>query len=213
MQTNKQTTSPPAPPVSQGFEQINRFYDRHRKIWTAKILPGEFYVTQENEVISTVLGSCISVCIRDPFAGVGGMNHFMLPSGEATNSIWADCASRYGNWAMEFLMNELFKRGAHRNRLEVKVFGGGQVLSNVTDIGGSNIRFALSYLAAEGLSIAAQDVGGYCARKVVFMPTTGKVQVKKIYELHNDTIIKREASYSAQLKEHGSDTGDIELFS
>ncbi len=204
---------PPMPVVSPGFEQVNRFYDRTRGTWSAKILPGELYVTSNSELISTVLGSCISVCIRDPFVGVGGMNHFMLPAGEASNSIWADCASRYGNWAMEFLLNELFKRGALRNRLEVKVFGGGKVLNNMTDIGQKNAHFALEYLMREGLSVSAQDVGGFCARKVVYNPISGKVQVKKIYELHNDTIIRREQKYSATIGNNDSTDGDIELFS
>ena len=141
------------------------------------------------------------------------MNHFMLPAGEASNTIWADCASRYGNWAMEYLLNELFKRGALRNRLEVKVFGGGKVLNNMTDIGQNNAMFAIDYLQHEGLAVSAQDVGGFCARKVVYSPDTGKVQVKKIYELHNDTIIKREQKYSATLGKDSNTDGDIELFS
>ena len=144
------------PPVLPGFENINRYFDSTNKVYTAKILPGEYYVTRHDEMITTVLGSCISACIRDPELGIGGMNHFMLPidrrNKDRTSHIDEGAASRYGNFAMELLVNEVLKNGGKRKRLEVKLFGGGKVISemNTSDIGNKNIRFALDYLDYEG---------------------------------------------------------------
>lgn len=116
-----------------GFEGIQRYWDRERQMPAAKILPGEYYVSNQNELITTVLGSCVSACIRDPVAGIGGMNHFMLPNSERGN--WngkhsiASNATRYGNFAMEHMINDILKHGGERGNLEVKVFGGGKSLA------------------------------------------------------------------------------------
>jgi chemotaxis protein CheD len=201
----------------RGFDSIKRYYDRQRDCITAKILPGEFYVTKNHELITTVLGSCVSACIRDPDFGIGGMNHFMLPAnGDADITNVADSrsdAARYGNYAMEQLINEILKNGGRRDALEIKVFGGGRVIQHMThtDVGGRNIKFVIKYLAAEGLQIAAQDLGDIYPRKIVYDPFTGKVQVKKLRSLHNDTIVQRETGYMKVLQE-GPVSGDIELF-
>jgi len=206
----------PQPGLLEGFDHVNRFWDRSNGIWTAKILPGEFYVTQGKELISTVLGSCISVCIRDPVLGVAGMNHFMLPiQGEFSTLDWGSAqttsATRYGNWAMEFLINAILKAGGDRNRFEVKVFGGGQVLANMTDIGQRNILFALKYLKDEGFTPKAVDVGEVFPRKVLYFAQEGKVRVKKLTQVHNQTILRREKDYMDRLKNTGKQS-DIELF-
>ncbi len=133
--------------------------------WNAKILPGEYYVTRSEEVITTVLGSCISACIRDPSAQVGGMNHFMLPedSSSGDGNRWLDpvagLATRYGSHAMESLINELMKLGASRSRFEIKLFGAGRILASVTDVGARNIAFVHEYLKTEGLRALAEDLG------------------------------------------------------
>lgn len=204
-------------PAIRGFEKIKRYWDRQRECYAAKILPGEFYVTKNRELITTVLGSCVSACIRDPDFAIGGMNHFMLPAnGDIDASNIADYrsdAARYGNYAMEQLINEVLKNGGRRQSLEIKVFGGGRVIQHMThsDIGGRNIKFVLKYLATEGLRIAAQDLGDIYPRKVVYDPYTGKVQVKKLRTMHNDTIAQRENGYMKVLQE-GPVSGDIELF-
>ena len=131
----------------RGFEGIHRYWDPATEAWTAKILPGEYYVTREAEAVSTVLGSCISACIRDLETGVGGMNHFMLPEdngsgGGSWNTADGGASTRYGLYAMESLINELLKLGARRERLEVKLFGGGRILPSMTDVGMRNIAFA-----------------------------------------------------------------------
>lgn len=198
-----------------GFEHINHYWDGLRGMPAAKILPGEFYVTKSDEVITTVLGSCISACIHDLSAGVGGMNHFMLPVSKSGGWKGAkdplSAENRYGNFAMEHMINELLKYGAIREKLEVKVFGGGQVISQFTNVGKKNIDFIRLYLNEENLRLANEDVGGEFARKVVYYPTTGKVRVKKLKLLRNSTVIKREHKYIADIGKQPV-KGEIELF-
>jgi len=198
--------------VLQGFEHVKRFWDPKRSRVTAKVLPGEFYVSKNDELISTVLGSCIAACVYDEGLGIGGMNHFMLPvekGCDPSNAHSLNC--RYGNWAMEFLINEILKNGAAKRNLKVKLFGGGKIIRSMTDIGLGNIRFARAYLQEEGLELASHDVGGPWPRKVIFSPQTGKVQVKKLREMHSATIEKREVRYLHNIEEQDSKT-DIELF-
>lgn len=208
------------PPLSQDFEHINRYWDKTNGVWAAKILPGELYVSTHGEMISTVLGSCISVCIRDVKKGIGGMNHFMLPqNNEFSSENWGSnpvtSASRYGNWAMEYLINAILKRGGEKKNFEVKVFGGGQMMATMTDIGQKNILFVYQYLAEEKLQIKASDVGDVYARKVLFFPDTGSVKVRRIKNVKNDTIIKRETAYEKTVAVETAavpDTNNIELF-
>ena len=201
-------TYPMSKPL-KGFEKINRFWDKTRGIYTAKILPGEFYVTITDEGISTVLGSCISACVRDKKLGVGGMNHFMLPATGGDGALGS--ANRYGNFAMENLINEILKNGGARENLEVKIFGGGKILQNMTDVGERNIKFVREYIELEGLKLVSEDVGDNCPRKVVYFPATGKALMKRLRSLHNETVVSREQSYMKDL-DVKPDQGDIELF-
>ena len=206
----------PLPKTVPGFEHVNRYWDRSMNLAAAKILPGEFYVSRHGEMIVTVLGSCVSACVRDKVLGIGGMNHFMLPYKDlsAQNSLGgvASSAARYGNWAMEFLINEILKLGGSRRNLEIKIFGGGNVLSNVSGIGDRNIAFVKKYLADESFSIAAQDVGDIYPRKVLYFPDTGAVKVKKLKNIANDVVLQREFAYSRQLNAKPEVGGDVELF-
>ena len=203
-------------PSIAGFEHVNRYWDREREIIAAKILPGEYYVTQENELITTVLGSCVSACIRDKESGLGGMNHFMLPetnSGKLKKGSEAivGIATRYGNYAMEHLINTILSNGGKRKNLEVKVFGGGKIIAALTDVGMKNIDFVLSYIDQEGLKLLSQDLGDIYPRKVIYFPKTGKVGMKKIQDLHNDTVAQRERQYFNSLK-NAPVGGEVELF-
>lgn len=208
------------PPLSLDFEHVNRYWDKVHGVWAAKILPGELYVSTHGEMISTVLGSCISVCIRDKKKGIGGMNHFMLPqNNEFSSETWGNnpvtSSSRYGNWAMEYLINAILKRGGEKKNFEVKIFGGGQMMAKMTDIGQKNILFVYQYLAEEQLKIEASDVGDIYARKVLYFPDTGSVKVRRIKNVKNDTIIKRETEYEkhvARDQEAKPDSNNIELF-
>ena len=211
---------PPATEVMKkclyGFTSIKRYWDKTNNIFAAKILPGEYYVTPHDEAITTVLGSCVSACIRDRVTGIGGMNHFMLPLNKSMSNaevaLMSD-AARYGNFAMEKMINDILTHGGNRNNLEVKIFGGGRVLQNMQtlDVGNGNINFVRDYIATENLKLVGEDVGDVFPRKVIFFPATGKVKVKKLRQMHNRTIIEREDSYMSSLDKKPA-TGDIELF-
>lgn len=201
------------PAALPGFEHIGRYWDPVHEAIAAKILPGDFYVTRHEEMIVTVLGSCVSACIRDAGARIGGMNHFMLPTeGELDRDAWARSdAARYGNYAMERMINEILKLGGRRDHLEIKVFGGGRVLAGLSDVGAKNIAFVIDYLREEGLAIAAQDLGDVFPRKVYYYLQSGRVRVKKIREVKNETIARREREYLDVLKKKPI-AGAVELF-
>jgi len=176
-----------------------------------KILPGEFYATAKDEVIVTVLGSCVSACILDPVAMVGGMNHFMLPLSRMDQGQDVFFAARYGAAAMEYLINDLMHLGADRERLVAKTFGGGKVMEGLTDVGGQNILFVRTFLQQESIPIWSEDLGGCCPRKVYFFPHTGQVLVKRLTRVHNSTVLERESAYLQQVAQ-GPHDGDVELF-
>ena len=204
------------PPPLRGFEHVNRYWDRERGQFSAKILPGEYYVTVQDELIATVLGSCVSACVRDPVFAIGGMNHFMLPDDGTGHPAIASAtslsaAARYGNYAMEHLINDVLKNGGRRENLEIKIFGGGRILAQMTDVGRRNIVFVRDYLRTEGFEVAAEDLGDIHPRKVVYSPTTGKVFIKKLRSLHNNTIVERETAYLDALVKQPV-AGEIDLF-
>ena len=209
---DRMATKPQPPPLA-GFEGLQRFWDPEAKTWTTKILPGEFYVTVHEEAITTVLGSCVSACVRDTHLGIGGMNHFMLPEDSSSGrNNWLDGhATRYGSYAMESLINSLLKVGAARNRLEIKLFGGGRILTSMTDVGARNIDFIHEYAKLEGYAIAAEDLGGTQPRRVVYFPATGRVKVRRLKAIENRSIGDREQLYLANLGKQ-QDGGDVELF-
>lgn len=187
-----------------------RYFDRQFKRNAMKILPGEYYTTGDDYVLSTVLGSCVSACLRDPAAGVGGMNHFMLP--EAEDSRGNDSA-RYGSYAMELLVNELLKLGARRDRMEAKVFGGGHVLRSMTanKIGDRNIDFVRGYLRTERIRVVAEDLGDRWARKLMFLTGSGQVFVRRIDCNAVGDELASESAYRNRLKSHPL-AGEVELF-
>jgi chemotaxis protein CheD len=189
----------------------NVYYDRTFDCDAAKILPGEYYYTQQNMLIVTVLGSCVAACIRDRVTGLGGMNHFMLPDGGDSGPVSA--SMRYGTFAMEVLINDLLKAGARRESLEAKVFGGGAVLRGFTamNVGERNATFVTNFLKTEKIPVLAEDLNDIYPRKVYFFPRTGKVLVKKLMQTHNDTLAKRELDYASRLKVEPV-AGDIDLF-
>jgi chemotaxis protein CheD len=173
------------------------YRDRHFDIDAAKIGPGEYYITQRDMVIVTVLGSCVSVCLRDPVARVGGMNHFMLPDRDVDGPLSA--SARYGAYAMEILINQLFALGARRERLEAKVFGAARVLPGMSDIGERNAAFAIKYLKRESIRVLAEDLGSDEPCKIYFFAQTGRVLLKRLKSLRNDTIARRERDYAKRL--------------
>ena len=189
----------------------NLYFDKHFDTQAVKVLPGEYYVTRRDMVLVTVLGSCVTACIRDVDSGIGGMNHFMLPEGAGRDVV--STSARYGTFAMEVLINHLQKLGARRNRLEAKVFGGGAVMESLvsSNVGTRNAEFVLNYLKTEKIPIVAKDLLDSYPRKVYFFPKTGRVLVRKLHRVHNDTLFTREKAYRSQLAATNVD-GDIELF-
>jgi chemotaxis protein CheD len=211
--TNKQRVTQPRIP---GFENINRYWDPENGVIAAKLLPGDYYVTKDDEMITTVLGSCVSACIRDSVSGIGGMNHFMLPetSRSRLNSreeSVVGTALRYGNYAMEHLINTILQYGGKRKNLEVKLFGGGKIIATLGDVGSRNIEFVLDYVDTEALNLVSHDLGDIYPRKVNFYPMTGKVRMKKIKDIHNETIVLRERQYGSEIKDISVESS-IELF-
>lgn len=187
------------------------YFDSYFGLHAAKIGPGELYASKRDILIVTVLGSCVSVCLIDPVLRLAGMNHFMLPSREGDASLLSEPA-RYGTHAMEMLINNLLSMGARRERIEAKVFGAGRVLPGMSDVGARNASFALEYLERERITVRAKDVGGVHARKVYLFAATGRVLVKGITQLHNDTLLDRERAYAAEIARQRLATGAVELF-
>jgi chemotaxis protein CheD len=189
-----------------------KFFDQATQSWMVKVFPGEYFVSKKsNEVLVTVLGSCVSACIRDPHAGIGGMNHFMLPHSKAGNWAGDMQSTRFGNFAMEKLLNELLKAGCSRDSLEIKVFGGGNVTDTQNAIGTDNSDFIMRYLEAEGLRCAAQDLRGNLPRRIHYTPSTGKVIRRLLGAGDSSAVAREEREYVRRLSQR-SVGGEIELF-
>ena len=191
----------------------NLYYDRHFNMEAAKIMPGEYYATTRDMLVVTVLGSCVSACLRDKTNGIGGMNHFMLPHSDNDPQNPVSVSARYGTYAMEMLINHLIKLGAKRNNFEAKVFGGGNVLRGFTvaNVGARNADFVLDFLHTEKIRIVAEDLLDIYPRKVYYFPKTGRVLIKKLKSVHNNTIVEREKDYESRL-DYARMEGDVELF-
>ncbi|WP_416068954.1 chemotaxis protein CheD [Vibrio furnissii] len=210
-------------PATSTIKMENVKYDRFPNLkpnmpWV-KVLPGGVYATAQEEIICTGLGSCVSACIWDEKAGVGGMNHFLLPfDTNAQLHHWKpneilSTASRYGCYAMELLINQLINMGADRRGLKVKLFGGAQLMGFQSLIGIKNVEFVLDYVKREHLNVQAQDLGGSEPRRVLFDPKSGKVWIKRIPCAEVTAIRRHEARYSHQLDQatHAELT-PVELF-
>lgn len=186
------------------------FYDAHFQSEAVKVLPGEYFVFNEDVLIMTTLGSCIAVCLWDRQAKVGGMNHFMLPD----NGGGASDSGRYGSFAMELLINEMLKMGASRLTLEAKVFGGGAVISgmNTINVGERNTAFVLDYLKTERIPVVSKDVLEIYPRKVCFLPHSGKAMVKRLAPTNPDAIVQQERAAAQKVVPVASSGGSIDLF-
>jgi chemotaxis protein CheD len=187
------------------------FYDAHFKNDAVKILPGEYFVHDEDMLIMTTLGSCIAACLWDRHARVGGMNHFMLPDGAGGSAM---DSGRYGSYAMELLINELMKRGATRSTLEAKVFGGGQVIAgmNTMNVGERNTGFVLDYLKTERIPVVSKDVLDIHPRKVCFLPHSGKAMVKRLSPANPEALVAQERAAAQKVVPPASGAGSVDLF-
>lgn len=204
----------PMPRTLSGFEAIRRYYNPSGQL-IAKLLPGDYYVTRADEVLDTVLGSCVSACIRNARLHIGGMNHFMLPrpsgSGSDTWENVAGRATRYGSASMEQLINRILSVGGTRADLEVKIFGGGRVLSSLSDVGNHNVTFVREFLKQEGLEVTSEDVGDTCPRHVQYFPMSGRVRVRHLTSRHTEDVVTHEQQYLKGL-EKTPVAGEIDLF-
>ena len=183
------------------------FWDANFKNDAVKVLPGEFFVSDEDMLIVTTLGSCIAACLWDRERRIGGMNHFMLPEG-------GDGSGRYGSYAMELLINQLLKRGASRTALEAKVFGGGSVIASMTSInvGERNTQFVLDYLRTERIPVVSKDVLDTCARKVCLLPASGKALVKRLSPSNPATLAAQERAAAEKAAPQAAGGGSVDLF-
>lgn len=191
----------------------NTYHDRHFGCQAVKILPGEYFVTTNEQLIVTVLGSCVAACVYDADRRIGGMNHFLLPNDGQSEHGMINESARYGAYAMELLINHLLKLGARKSHLEAKVFGGGNVLQGIThnNVGQRNAEFVIEFLDNESIPIMAKDLLDRYPRKVYYFPATSKVMVKKLKDMHNSTIIDRESEYRMRMKS-APKSGGVDLF-
>ena len=183
------------------------FWDAHFRNDAVKVLPGEYFVHDEDLLITTTLGSCIAACLWDRERRIGGMNHFMLPEG-------AGESGRYGSCAMELLINEMMKRGASRLTLEAKIFGGGAVIGGMSSInvGERNTKFVIDYLQTERIPIVSRDVLEIYPRKVCFLPASGKAMVKRLAPTHNDAFVAQDRMAAQKATPVSSAGGSVDLF-
>jgi chemotaxis protein CheD len=199
-------------PVADLGASTRRYKDPRFAEVAVKVFPGEHHVTQlHDEMLVTILGSCVAACIRDPLAAVGGMNHFMLPEAASSARDVMSSSMRYGNVAMERLINDILVRGGRRDRLEIKVFGGGNVMNASSNIGHRNADFVEEYLAAEGLRIVAAHLRGSLPRRVHYFPATGKVMLIELPRTEQREVIESETRYKSKLESEPV-TGSAELF-
>lgn len=186
------------------------FYaDHHFQYDAVKVLPGEYFVSSEDMMVMTVLGSCIAACIWDGRVRAGGMNHFMLPEGDGVEG-----GGRYGSYAMELLINHLLKLGARRESMQAKIFGGAQVMAGFSsmNVGERNTKFVLDYLATERIPVVSQDVLDIHPRKVCFFPTSGKALVKRLAHAHPETLAVEERKGNVVAVVRSTSGGSVDLF-
>ena len=183
------------------------FFDAHFKIEAVRVLPGEYFVHNEDMLIMTTLGSCIAACLWDREARVGGMNHFMLPEGSGDSG-------RYGSFAMELLINQMMKRGASRITMEAKVFGGGQIISgmNTLNVGERNTAFVLDYLKTERIPVVSRDVLDVYPRKVCFLPASGKAMVKRLASANTEALLAQDRAAAQKTVPVATRGGSVDLF-
>lgn len=185
------------------------FFDAHFRNEAVKVLPGEFFVADEDILVLTTLGSCIAACLWDREKRVGGMNHFLLPEGSGA----ADCG-RYGGYAMDLLIGEMVKRGATRSTMEAKVFGGGAVISgmNSINVGERNTAFVLDYLKTERIPVVSKDVLDIYPRKVCLMPRCGKAMVKRLAPTRAASLLADERAAARKAAPVAAVGGSVDLF-
>lgn len=186
-----------------------RYFDRVAGVTMVRVFQGDYYATSNpNEALTTTLGSCIAVCMRDPIIRFGGMNHFVLPAPSMDREDAASLAMRYGSFAIEQLINVILGEGGQRERLEVKVFGGANIIKGMGTVGFHNADFVEEYMHRERMKVVAAHLRGAVPRKIRYWPATGLVQMRELQSKTDAEIFDQEA----RLQADGIETGKVELF-
>lgn len=191
---------------------VSRSFNHQYGVEQVRVLPGAYYTTgARDEMIVTILGSCVAACVRNPRTGYGGMNHFMLPRSDSGDWSGLSSAMRYGNFAMEALINDVLKTGCPRADLEIKLFGGANLYNGPSMVGTQNLEFALGYLRTEGLPFKSQDLGGPRGRRIHYFPATGAVKRLLLKPTTDLRLIRSEQNYVQSLQQQPIE-GDVDLF-
>lgn len=198
--------------IGSYYDAKDRYFDENQELVVVNVHSGNYYVTdQRGEMIVTILGSCVAACLRDPLTGIGGMNHFLVPGNYDNDLRHASDAARFGVYAMEQLINEILKKGGAKQRLEAKVFGGGNVTSSSAMIGTKNADFVREFLKREGITIASEHLGGTLPRRIHYYPDTGKVMMRLLKRKEDLRIIDEEQRYERTITTRPVE-GDVDLF-
>ena len=190
------------------------YYDKDLDTHIVSVIAGHCNWTRDRNVaFATMLGSCVSVCVYDEDRGIGGMNHFLLPENGGENAGRFTESFRYGSAAIESLLNALYKNGAAKNGLRIKIFGGANVLQRTSnDIGQKNINFTKKFFATENMRIESEDIGGDYGRRIVFFPKTGKVLLRPIGDTSELDDIRNQENAVFEKISNQQDGNDVELF-
>lgn len=180
---------------------------------TVHIHIGGLHASKESDIIETTLGSCVAVCLFDPLACIGGMNHILLP-GKA-DLVHFDTSARYGVNAMELLINKIMGLGGSRFRLVAKVFGGAHIFPAISienDVGRKNAEFIMEFLKMENIRIKAFDLGGHASRRIFFHTDTGDVFLKRIATTYYSNIAEQETKMLAKIQKNAQKPAKVTLF-
>lgn len=200
---------------------MNKHFDNHFQKNIVTIHPGEYYASSEPNLISTVLGSCVSVAFFDKELRIGGLNHFLLAKASQFANSDITMAGRFGEYAIELLITDLIKMGSNRKSLTAKVFGGGHILETIgteepkIKVAADNVEFAFSYLKTEKIRVISSDTGGIYPRKIFYDPLTSKIWLKTLPKTHMqiDLIKRAEKRYASSIEKKKDTVGDIVWFS
>ena len=182
-------------PLSEYFRGTRRFYNAKYAMHVVKVFAGDWYISgRDDEMLTTILGSCVAACIRDPVLRVGGMNHFLLPGDDASG--FAPGAARYGAFAMESLIKAIVEAGGDASRLEIKVFGGANIVQDADPVGSRNAQFVREFLRNGGFKIAAEDLEGALPRSICYYPASGETRVRPLRRKDDLKVAEEEARYA-----------------
>lgn len=200
--------------VVQKTKRADGYFDDVLSVHLVPVMAGQCSWTNAGDIaFSTTLGSCISVCAYDEDMGVGGMNHFLLPNASESEGRRFSKSFRYGSAAVENLLNCLYKNGAAKNGIKIKIFGGANIIStSAQDIGARNIAFTRDFFERENMRIKSEDVGGDYARRVIFYPQSGRVMLQTLNERDALEQIQNKETNILQKLQKVREGADVELF-